>query len=69
MDGDWLTYAEAAEQLGSTAEAIRYRAMRGRWPRQRGNDGRARVQLPDAPPKEVRTASAPLALPCRFGAP
>ena len=61
MDGDWLTYAEAAERLGSTAEAVRYRAMRGRWPRQRGNDGRARVQLPDAPPKEVRKASAPRA--------
>jgi len=43
MDGAWLTYREAAERLGSTAEAIRYRAMRGRWPRQRGNDGRARV--------------------------
>ena len=63
---DWLTYQEAAEQLGSTAEAVRYRALRGKWPRRRGNDGRARVQIPeDAPPVRtpgahpVRTPSAP----------
>ena len=57
MEGDWLTYREAAERLGSTAEAVRYRALRGKWPRRRGNDGRARVQIPeDAPP--VRTPSA-----------
>ena len=47
MEGDWLTYREAAERLGSTAEAVRYRALRGNWPRLRGNDGRARVQIPD----------------------
>jgi hypothetical protein len=55
--GDWLTYREAAEQLNSTAEAVRYRAIRGRWPRMRGNDGRARIQLPDQP-NSVRTPSA-----------
>ena len=57
MEGDWLTYREAAERLGSTAEAIRYRALRGKWPRRRGNDGRARVQLPDEP-NPVRTPCA-----------
>ena len=57
MEGEWLTYREAAERLGSTAEAIRYRAMRGKWPRRRGNDGRARIQLPDDP-NPVRTPSA-----------
>ncbi len=57
MDGDWLTYREAAERLGSTAAAVRYRALRGKWPRRRGNDGRARVQLPDEP-NPVRTPSA-----------
>jgi hypothetical protein len=57
MEGDWVTYREAAERLGSTAEAIRYRALRGKWPRRRGNDGRARVQLPDEP-NPVRTPSA-----------
>lgn len=56
-EGDWLTYREAAERLNSTAEAARYRAIRGRWPRMRGNDGRARIQLPDQP-NPVRTPSA-----------
>jgi hypothetical protein len=51
-EGGWLTYREAAERLNSTAEAVRYRAIRGRWPRMRGNDGRARIQLPDQPNPE-----------------
>ena len=57
MDGDWLSYREAAERLGSTAEAVRYRALRGKWPRRRGNDGKARIQLPEQP-NPVRTPSA-----------
>ena len=60
MDSGWLTYREAAERLGSTAEAVRYRALRGKWPRMRGNDGRARVQVPDERPNTthpVRTQS------------
>ena len=57
---EWLTYKEAAARLGSTAEAIRYRAIRGRWPRMRANDGRAKVQIPDDP-NPVRTPSAPRA--------
>jgi hypothetical protein len=57
MESGWLTYGEAAERLGSTPEAVRYRAMRGKWPRHRGNDGRARVQIPDEP-NPVRTPSA-----------
>jgi len=60
MDSGWLTYREAAERLGSTAEAVRYRAIRGKWPRMRGNDGRARVQVPDERPSAtppVRTPS------------
>jgi hypothetical protein len=47
MDSGWLTYREAAERLGSTAEVVRYRALRGKWPRMRGNNGRTRVQVPD----------------------
>jgi hypothetical protein len=60
MDTGWLTYSEAAERLGSTAEAVMYRAIRGKWPRMRGNDGRARVQVPDERPSAahpVRTLS------------
>jgi hypothetical protein len=44
IDSGWL----AAKRLGSTAEVVRYRAIRGKWPRMRGNDGRARVQVPFA---------------------
>jgi hypothetical protein len=33
IDGQWLTYADAAVQLGVTAEAARRRAIRGKWAR------------------------------------
>ena len=67
MDGDWLTYREAAERLGSTAEAVRYRALRGQMAvGGRGNDGRARVQIsndahpvPTSSAHPVRTPSEP----------
>ena len=55
--GDWLTYREVGERLGVTAEVIRYRALRGKWPRRRGNDGRARVQMPEDA-RDVRTPGA-----------
>jgi hypothetical protein len=57
MDDDWLSYREAAERLGVTPENVRHRAIRGRWPRMRGNDGRARIQIPDPGPNSVRTPS------------
>jgi hypothetical protein len=47
MDEQWLTYADAAVQLGVTPEAARRRAIRGKWARLPGNDGRTRVRLPD----------------------
>jgi septal ring factor EnvC (AmiA/AmiB activator) len=57
MAEEWLTYHEAGKRLGSTGEAVRYRALRGKWPRRRGNDGRARVQIPEDA-QDVRTPSA-----------
>jgi chromosome segregation ATPase len=39
----WLTYRELAQALDISAEAARQKAIRGRWPRQRGNDGKARI--------------------------
>jgi chromosome segregation ATPase len=39
----WLTYRELAQTLDISAEAARLKAVRGRWPRQRGNDGKARI--------------------------
>ena len=47
MDGVWLTYQQAGERLGISAEAARQRALRGHWPRRRSNDGVAVVQVPD----------------------
>lgn len=43
----WITYAEAAELLGIKPESVKKRAIRRRWPRQVGNDGLARIQIPD----------------------
>jgi hypothetical protein len=47
MDGQWLSYEEAAVRLGCTPEAARRRAIRGKWARMPGNDGRTRVRVPD----------------------
>jgi hypothetical protein len=57
MEGDWLTYAEAAERLKTSPEAVRQKAIRRRWQRSVGNDGRARVRLPDGWSNPVRTPS------------
>jgi hypothetical protein len=57
MEGDWLTYAAAAERLNTTAEAVRQKAIRGRWHRTIGNDKRALVRLPDGWSNPVRTPS------------
>jgi hypothetical protein len=59
MSDDWLTYEEAAVQLGVTPRAARMRAFRGRWAKTKGNDGRARVRLPDErPERPQRTRDA-----------
>ena len=55
--GEWLTYEQVAERLGVTPEAIRQKAIRGRWHRSRGNDGKARVRLPEGRTDAVRTPS------------
>jgi hypothetical protein len=57
MDGQWMTYTEAAARLGVTPEAVRRRAFRSNWARQPGNDGRTRVRVPeDAPVTRSPTA-------------
>jgi hypothetical protein len=54
---EWLTYREAAAALGlPSPSAAKYRAMRRRWPKRIGNDGLARLQLPEHP-NPVRTRS------------
>lgn len=42
-----MTYDELAARLGIERESARQLAIRKRWTRQRGNDGRARVAVPD----------------------
>jgi hypothetical protein len=39
----WVSYAELAEHLGISPEAARQKAIRARWQRLRGEDGKARV--------------------------
>jgi hypothetical protein len=39
----WLTYVELGDRLGVTPDAARQKAIRGRWRKQKGNDGKARV--------------------------
>ena len=53
-DGGWLTYQEAGDRLGVSAEAARAKAARKRWRRQLGNDGLARVLMPSDLPVTAR---------------
>jgi hypothetical protein len=61
----WLTYAEAGERLGVSAEAVRHRVIRGHWRRQVGNDGLARIILPDDLPPPVQRPLNGLSPPVR----
>lgn len=45
-DSRWMTYDEAGQLLGRQPDSIRRQAQRAKWPRQSGNDGRARVAIP-----------------------
>jgi hypothetical protein len=49
MAEQWLTYQQAGDLLGMSAEAARQRARRLKWRTQRGNDGRALVLVPEVP--------------------
>jgi len=61
----WMTYAEAGERLGVSAEAVRQRVIRGHWRRQVGNDGLARIILPDDLPAPVERPLNGLSPPVR----
>jgi hypothetical protein len=56
-DPPWLTYAEAGERLGLSADAVRVRAVRGKWPRMRANTGRTLVQVPADPNEQYPVRS------------
>ena len=55
MTDEWLTYAQAAERLNLTVEAVRLRALRGRWQKTIGNDKRPRIRLPEGWSNDVQT--------------
>ena len=57
MSDEWLTYEQVAEQLNVTPRAARARAFRGQWSKMQGNDGRARVRLPDERPAPARNTT------------
>jgi hypothetical protein len=41
-----LTYQQLADRLGIDMQSARRRVLRSKWPKTRGNDGLARVQVP-----------------------
>lgn len=49
MSDDWKTYAEAGAALGIKPESVKRRARAKHWPKIVGNDGLARVKIPDLP--------------------
>jgi predicted RNase H-like nuclease (RuvC/YqgF family) len=53
----WLTYDEIATEMGIERESARQLAIRKRWVRRRGNDGKARVGVPEEE-LQARTADA-----------
>jgi hypothetical protein len=52
----WLTYDEMADALGITKASARVHARRRRWPRRPGNDGRARIGVPE---EEIAARTVP----------
>jgi hypothetical protein len=56
MESEWLTYQQAAERLGCSPEAVRQKAIRGRWQKTIGNDKRPLIRFPDGWTNAVRTA-------------
>lgn len=61
-----MTYQEAAALFGGTPDAVRVRAHRARWRRQRGNDGKILVLVP-ADLSEHSHPPAPVHRPERTG--
>jgi hypothetical protein len=47
MSTVWLTYDELAERLGIERESARQHVKRKHWSRQRGNDGKVRIGVPE----------------------
>ncbi len=55
----WLTYDDMAVALGITPESAKRLAMRRKWPRRPGNDGRALVAVPEDRITDAATHGTP----------
>ena len=53
----WLTYEDMGVALGITSESAKRLAMRHKWPRRPGNDGRALVAVPEERLQEAQAAA------------
>lgn len=59
QDVELLTYDEIAERFGITRESARQLVLRKHWTRRKGNDGRARIEIPvDALPPTISSSVA-----------
>ncbi|MFC1456407.1 hypothetical protein ACETIH_06665 [Microvirga arabica] len=61
----WLTYDELAERLGIERESARQHVKRKHWARQKGNDGKVRIGVPEEvlstrSEPDTETGSAPV---------
>jgi len=63
MQDHWLTYDEAARLLGVKPDSVRRQARAKSWPRQTGNDGKARVRIPPERLEDHRAAILPAVIP------
>lgn len=59
MEHIFLTYDEAAERLGIKPDSVRRRARARKWPRKKGNDGLARVGIPQEVLDGVESSGRP----------
>jgi hypothetical protein len=53
-----LTYDEIASAFGITRESARQLVIRKRWSRKKGNDGKARIEVPEEALSAPRTSEA-----------
>ena len=56
----WLTYEDMGVALGITSESAKRLAMRHKWPRRPGNDGRALVAVPEDRLQEAQAVTGDL---------
>lgn len=63
MEGEWLTYGDAAKRLRIKTDSVKRRARSRKWPKRAGNDGAVSILIPADALRDVRAdvPEAPLA--------